>query len=96
MHGKFAAAKVSTFVVSDFCVVWDFDCQRLCITPQLVLFDQKIQRKTRRLKASIVKHDDNRRHCIMNCIHDGMNHNKLCAIPFMLGVDASGSRRTKT
>ena len=34
MHGKFAAAKVSTFVVSDFCVVWDFDCQRLCITPQ--------------------------------------------------------------
>ena len=33
MHGKFAAAKVSTFVVSDFCVVWDFDCQRLCITP---------------------------------------------------------------
>ena len=33
MHGKFAAAKVSTFVVSDFCVFWDFDCQRLCITP---------------------------------------------------------------
>ena len=33
MHGKFAAAKVSTFVVSDFCVVWDFECQRLCITP---------------------------------------------------------------
>ena len=33
MHGKFAAAKVSTFVVSDFCVVWDFDCHRLCITP---------------------------------------------------------------
>ena len=35
MHGKFAAAKVSTFVVSDFCVVWDFNCQRLCITPLL-------------------------------------------------------------
>ena len=35
MHGKFAAAKVSTFVVSDFCVVWDFDCRRLCITPQM-------------------------------------------------------------
>ena len=34
MHYTFAAAKVSTFVVSDFCVVWDFDCQRLCITPQ--------------------------------------------------------------
>ena len=33
MHGKFAAAKVSTFVVSDFGVVWDFDCQGLCITP---------------------------------------------------------------
>ena len=37
MHGKFAAAKVSTFVVSDFCVVWDFDCKRLCITPQVSL-----------------------------------------------------------
>ena len=33
MHGKCAAAKVSTFIVSDFCVVWDYDCQRLCITP---------------------------------------------------------------
>ena len=34
LHGKFAAAKVSTFVVSEFGVVWDFDCQGLCITPQ--------------------------------------------------------------
>ena len=36
MHGKCAAAKVSTFIVSDFCVVWDYDCQRLCITPQVI------------------------------------------------------------
>ena len=42
MHGKFAAAKVSTFDVSDFCVVWDFDCQRLCITPQVKVEGQAV------------------------------------------------------
>ena len=34
---EFAAAKVTTFVVSGFCFVWDFDCQCLCIRPQHLL-----------------------------------------------------------
>ena len=34
MHSKFAAVKVTAFVVSDFCIVRDFDCRRSYITPQ--------------------------------------------------------------
>ena len=33
MHSKFGAVKVTAFVVSDFCIVRDFDCPRSCITP---------------------------------------------------------------
>ena len=36
MHSRFAAAKVTTFIVPDFSVVWDFDCRRTCITPLLL------------------------------------------------------------
>ena len=35
IHSKFAAVKVTAFVVPDFSVVWDFDCRRTFITPQV-------------------------------------------------------------
>ena len=34
MHRNLATAKVSTFVVSDFCIVRDFSCLGSCIGPQ--------------------------------------------------------------
>ena len=55
MHGKFAAAKVSTFVVSDFCVAWDVDCQRLCITSLVTHTMEDLQQLIDRLSRPACK-----------------------------------------
>ena len=59
VHSRFAAAKVTTFIVSDFSVVWDFDCRRTCITPQLFSYgndsNKVILDRTGRMRESDVQ-----------------------------------------